>query len=250
MCEIVFISGCQMGNIAVMDWFPTLALRDKALEITARLTQAYHAELSLAVTGRRVSPVDELVLTVLSQSTTDVNCHRGYRALRERFADWDAVAEAPETEVEAAIRSCGLSRRKAPRIQALLRRIRAEHGQMTLDHLAEMPVDAALAYLQSFDGVGRKTASCVLLFALAMPALPVDTHVLRVAGRLELIPAQTGAEQAHDLLEALLPEEAYLSFHLNMVAHGRRTCTARLPACARCPILDKCSFGKQELRVC
>ena len=239
-----------------MDWFPTLALRDKIQDITRRLTEAYHAERPHYAAGRNIPPVDELVLTVLSQSTTDVNSIRGYQALRARFAkptaagdvlqvDWDAVADAPEVEIEEIIRPCGLSRQKAPRIQALLRRIREEHGRITLDHLAEMPVDAALAYLMSFHGVGRKTASCVLLFALEMPALPVDTHVLRGARRLELLPATATADQAHDLLEALLPEEDYLPFHINMVAHGRHTCTARQPACPRCPVLNLCPTGQR-----
>ena len=225
-----------------MEWFPSLALREMALEVTRRLQAAYRAERPHRAGISRVPPVDELVLTVLSQSTTDINSARGYAALRARFADWDAVADAPESTVEEAIRPCGLSRQKAPRIQALLRRIRAEQGRISLDALAEMPPDAAIAYLTSLHGVGRKTASCVLLFALDMPAMPVDTHVLRIARRLALIPAATTADRAHDLLEALLPEEAYLPFHVNMVAHGRRTCTARAPACDRCPLVDLCAY--------
>ncbi len=105
-----------------------------------------------------------------------------------------------------------------------------------------------MAYLQSFHGVGRKTASCVLLFSLGLPALPVDTHVLRVTRRLALIPPLTSADQAHDLLEALLPEESYLSFHVNVIAHGRRTCSARHPACECCPVFDQCAYGQGLVR--
>lgn len=227
-----------------MDWFPTLALRRKALVVTERLAATYHATAPQRGEDGRLPALDELILTLLSQSTTDVNSWRGYQALRERFPSWDAVADAPLDAVEATIRVCGLSRRKAPRLQAILRRVRAERGQLSLDFLQTVPPDEALAYLQSFVGVGRKTASCVLLFSLGLPAMPVDTHVLRVTRRLALIPPCTSAEQAHDFLEALLPEEAYLLFHVNVIAHGRQTCTARHPACARCPLLDECAHGQ------
>jgi endonuclease III len=230
-----------------MEWFPSTALRRRALEIMARLEAAYHAAPPHRGQDHRLPAVDELVLTLLSQSTTDVNSWRGYEALRARFPSWDAVADAPLAAVEEAIRPGGLSRQKAPRIQALLRRIRAEHGAITLEGIAAMPPDEALAYLMSFHGVGRKTASCVLLFSLGLPAMPVDTHVLRVARRLELIPATASADQAHDLLEALLPEENYLTFHVNMIAHGRRTCTARHPACERCVVLELCPYGMRLL---
>jgi endonuclease-3 len=112
-----------------------------------------------------------------------------------------------------------------------------------------MPPDEALAYLTSFHGVGRKTASCVLLFSLDMPAMPVDTHVLRVARRLDLIPQRGSADEAHDLLESLLPEELYMAFHVNVIAHGRQTCTARNPACERCPVLALCPYGQQRLNM-
>ncbi|OPZ84969.1 MAG: Ultraviolet N-glycosylase/AP lyase [bacterium ADurb.Bin429] len=172
-----------------MDWFPTLELREKIAEVTRLLRDTYHAEGPRRGHAASVPPTDELVLTVLSQSTTDVNSWRGYQALRERYGgDWEKVADAPVAEIEEAIRPCGLSRQKAPRIKAILRRLREERGSVSLDFLAVMPPDEALEYLMSFHGVGRKTASCVLLFSLGMPAMPVDTHVHRVARRLALIP--------------------------------------------------------------
>ncbi|MHB0936245.1 MAG: endonuclease III domain-containing protein [Armatimonadota bacterium] len=226
-----------------MDWFPTMELRTKIADVTQRLIDAYHAPGPKRGHAASLPPVDELVLTMLSQSTTDVNSWRGFTALRERFSSWDAVADAPVEEIEAAIRACGLSRQKAPRIQAVLQRLREEHGRITLDFLAQKPPDEALAYLMSFHGVGRKTASCVLLFSLDMPVMPVDTHILRVARRLGLIPDEATADQAHDLLEALLPEEAYYVFHVNTITHGRQTCTARNPACPRCPVLELCPYA-------
>jgi endonuclease-3 len=226
-----------------MDWFPTVELRAKSADITRRLIDAYHAPGPQRGHAAALPPVDELVLTMLSQSTTDVNSWRGFQALRDRFPSWDAVADAPEEEIEVAIRACGLSRRKAPRIKAILQRLRDEHGSVTLGFLARLPPDEALAYLLSFHGVGRKTASCVLLFSLDMPVMPVDTHILRVARRLRLIPEDADADRAHDLLEALLPEEDYYAFHVNAITHGRQTCTARNPACPRCPVRVLCPYG-------
>lgn len=231
-----------------MDWFPTMALREKIAEVTCCLREAYHAPGPRRGHAASVPPVDELVLTVLSQSTTDVNSWRGYEALLARYGgDWDAVADAPVGEIEEAIRPCGLSRQKAPRIKAILQRLREERGAITLDFLTAMPPDEALDYLMSFHGVGRKTASCVLLFSLNMPAMPVDTHVHRVARRLALIPPIASAEQAHAMLEALLPEDDYYDFHVNTITHGRQTCTARNPTCERCPVLHLCPYGQARM---
>ncbi len=226
----------------VKTWFPTAELRAHALRIMAALAAVYVAERP--VHAARLPPEDELILTILSQSTTDSNSWRGYQALKAQFPSWEAVAAAPEGAIAAAIQLCGLSQQKAPRIKAILQTLQATHGRVTLAHLADLPPDEALAALMAFPGVGRKTASCVLLFSLGMPVMPVDTHVHRVATRLALLPARTSAEGAHDLLEALLPETAYLPFHLLLIAHGRQTCLARRPACERCPVSALCPLGR------
>ena len=230
-----------------MDWFPTVALQAKARLVTERLEAVYQVVGPERGNFRRLPAVDELVLTLLSQSTTDINSWRGYQALLARFPDWEAVAAAPLAAIEDTIRPCGLARQKAPRLKEILQRLRAEQGSITLDFLSEMPPDEALAYLMTLHGVGRKTASCVLLFSLEMAALPVDTHVWRVARRLGLLPDRGSADAAHALLESLLPEDYYLPFHVNVIAHGRRTCTARHPACARCPVLDLCPYGQTNI---
>jgi endonuclease-3 len=195
--------------------------------------------------GRR-DPLGELVMTILSQNTTDRNSGRAYTALRRRFPDWQAVIDAPTAEVYAAIQPAGLGNVKAPRIQHTLAAIQERTGTLSLDHLETMSLEEARAWLLSLDGVGPKTAACVLLFALGKPALPVDTHVHRVSLRLGLIAPRTSAERAHALLEAALPPDTVYAFHLNLIQHGRLVCHARRPACERCSLTEQCAyFGTQ-----
>jgi endonuclease-3 len=187
-------------------------------------------------------PVATLVGTILSQNTNDVNRDRAFEQLRERFPTWEAVRDAsPELLVEA-VRPAGLAPTKAPRIQEALRRITAERGEISLDFLADLPLEEAREWLASLPGVGPKTTAIVLLFALGRPAFPVDTHVHRVARRLGLVPDRTTREKAHELLEQLVPPEIYYPFHLNLIAHGRAVCHARSPECARCVLQDQCAY--------
>lgn len=186
-------------------------------------------------------PMTELVLTILSQNTSDTNSGRAFMRLRARFGSWDELAEAPVELIEDAIRVGGLAQQKAPRIKAAVHAVRDHtNGTFALEFLADMPLDEAKAWLRALNGVGPKTAACVLMFALGRPALPVDTHVHRVATRLGLIPQGTTAEQAHDRLEAMLrPEEVY-PFHITLIHHGRRLCSARNPNHAECPLAPRC----------
>ncbi|MCI0497605.1 MAG: hypothetical protein L0Z54_04865 [Thermoplasmata archaeon] len=192
---------------------------------------------------RHHDPLDELVLTILSQNTNDANRDRAWSSLRQRFPTWDAVLEAPETEVEVAIRVGGLAATKAAAVRAALARLRDERGVPSLDHLAAMPPEDALRYLLSFEGVGRKTASIVLLFSLGVPAFPVDTHVHRVTRRIGLIGEGTSRDAAHDELARLFPEERYLEVHVNIIEHGRAVCLARVPDCPDCAIRSLCDHG-------
>ena len=185
-------------------------------------------------------PIAELVLTLLSQHTSDHNSGRAFHRLLERFQTWDEVIAAPTSEVEEAIRPGGLAPTKAPRLQELLAAVRERAPEFDLHFLGEMPLAEAKAWLRSLPGVGPKTAACVLLFALGRPALPVDTHVDRVSRRLGLVPPKASVEQAHTILEAMLtPEEVY-AFHVDLIQHGRRTCHAQRPECPRCPLLERC----------
>jgi endonuclease-3 len=193
-------------------------------------------------------PTGELVGTILSQHTSDINTARAFASLKSGFPDWPSVIEAPAEAVADAIRSGGLANIKAPRIQAVLREVMRRTGGFELAFLSEMPVEEARAWLTSLPGVGPKTASCVLLFSLGMPALPVDTHVHRVSLRIGLVPPGTSAERAYRPLEIALGgngAEVY-AFHMSLIVHGRRTCIARRPRCAECPVMDACDYYQQH----
>jgi endonuclease-3 len=182
-----------------------------------------------------------LVATVLSQNTSDLNSGRAYASLCAAFPDgWDAVRIAPVSQVAEAIRPGGLSQVKAPRIQAILQDVYAQHGCTNLDHLKLWEDEPIRQYLRLFPGVGPKTAACVLMFNLGRPVLPVDTHVHRVAGRLGLIGQKTTPDAAHEELQALLEEDQVYSFHVHLIEHGRRLCHARRPECPRCPLRSDC----------
>jgi endonuclease III len=186
-------------------------------------------------------PIAELILTVLSQSTNDRNRDVAYLRLRERFATWEQVRDAPVAAVEEAIRPGGISKVKSARIQAILRAISASpSGELSLDWLARAALAEARDYLVALPGVGRKTAACVLLFAYGLRDVPVDTHVSRVGTRLGLLRAGAPFEELHDQMLALTPPGQELELHVNLLRHGRRTCHARAPACDECALARMC----------
>jgi len=222
-------------------------------------------------TWQRVyDPTSELILTMLSANSADINAEKAFDALcrhwppqtdvvraaagagyrpgwggvgiEESGAEWSAVADAPLDELIDVIRPGGLAPTKAPRIQAVLRRIADERGDYSLEFLGSMSPREALAWLTSVPGIGRKTASVVLLFAFGMPLMPVDRHVERVAKRIGLLPPKATAEQAHDYLQALLGDESVHEAHVNLITHGRQTCHALRPEHGRCAIAARCRF--------
>jgi len=189
-------------------------------------------------------PIDSLVLTVLSQATSDLNRDRAFAGLTAAFPDWDAVRDAPVDEVERAIRPGGLSRQKAPRIQAVLARI---GDPMDLDWLETADRDEAMGFLVSLPGVGRKTAACVQVFTWDRPEIPVDVHVFRVGGRLGLFRSNAQLDEAHDELRALVsPEDSY-EFHMNLIRHGRALCRPK-PRCGECALRRMCPWGRTGWR--
>jgi endonuclease III len=189
-------------------------------------------------------PVDELILTVLSQNTNDRNRDVAYGRLRERFPSWAAVRDAPVAEIEDAIRPGGLAPTKAVRLKQILEGL----GDDDLTWLENAPLDEARDHLTDLPGVGRKTAACVLLFAYGRPDVPVDTHVYRVGTRLGLWPAKASFEHAHDELLRLVRDgqDAYET-HVLLIRHGRRTCSARNPDCPVCPLRRICPEGRRRL---
>ena len=216
---------------------------------------------------RRLDPVSELILTILTQNSADVNAEKAFDALRRAYPsmgaasttnlgagwggtgiealpppDWATVEFAPLDELIDVIRPGGLAPQKAPRLQAALRRIREERGEYSLEFLGDMPALEARAWLTGIDGIGRKTASIVLLFCFGLPLMPVDRHVERVSKRIGLIPPKASADDAHEMFLALLEPDEMYEGHVNLIQHGRRICHARNPAHEICPVAARCRF--------
>jgi endonuclease-3 len=209
--------------------------RRRVRTILERLRGAYGKPIEHA----HRAPVDELILTVLSQNTNDRNRDVAYARLTARFGSWDEVRDADTIDVEDAIRPGGLAPTKAVRIQEILRALDDD-----LSGLADEPLADARARLTELPGVGRKTAACVLMFSFGLPDIPVDTHVFRVGSRLGLFRPGGSLEEAHDeLLRVVDAEDAY-EFHVSLIRHGRRTCHARNPRCRECPLLSICPYGR------
>ena len=188
----------------------------------------------------RYNALDELIFTVLTQHTSDLNAERAFDELRRRMPGWGEVIEADAKEVAAAIQSGGLANQKSVRIQAILREIVERHGALELEFLKDLSVEEARTWLTDLPGVGPKTAAVVMGFALGMPAIPVDTHIHRVSGRLGMIRKGTSADDAHVVLEKIVEPEDRFPLHVLLITHGRQICKARRPLCADCPVSDLC----------
>ena len=188
----------------------------------------------------RYNPAEELVYTILSQHTSDLNSERAFRSLMMTFPSLDTIADAPANDIEEAIRSGGLAKQKSVRIKEVLNIVREEVGSFDLSFLAEMPLDEAKAWLKRLPGVGPKTAAIILCFSLGMPAMPVDTHIYRVSQRLRLIGPKVSADKAHDILEPMVPPDDVFAFHLYLIRHGRQVCKAQRPRCDDCVLASEC----------
>jgi endonuclease-3 len=214
----------------------------RALEVRERLLKAF----GQPVWRVKLPPLDELVSTILSQNTNDINRDRAFDNLRMTFPTWEQVRDAPEVEVIDSIRTAGLANQKGPRIQKVLSAITEEVGSLDLTFLTGMQTHEARDWLLRFKGVGPKTAAIVLLFSLDKPAFPVDTHIYRVSGRLQLRPEKMSAVKAHDHLETVFPPDSYYDVHLNIIRLGREICHARKPACQECMLTDICPYFKSQ----
>lgn len=196
--------------------------------------------------GRVRKPLDELVLTILSQNTNDVNRDRAYGSLRKKYPTWEKVARADQRSIESAIRVGGLAGQKSRRIKQILKWVKDTFGDYSLEDLKKMESGRAYDTLIALKGVGPKTASIVMLFTLGRPYFPVDTHILRVTTRLGLIRSGTDAARAHVLLGEMFPTEKYYSAHLNIITHGRRICSARNPNCPACVLFKRCEWPDKK----
>jgi endonuclease-3 len=212
----------------------------RRVRAVARRLERHFGELE---PPRCSDPLDELILTVLSQHTSDLNAERAFASLRATFDDWAAVVETPATVVADAIRSGGLANTKAPRIQAILREIARREGRYDLSRMRGMGDAEAAEYLTTLPGIGPKTAAVVLAFALERNAFPVDTHVHRVTTRLGWVPPKTSAERAHQLLATLIPPELQVPLHVGLIRLGREICKAGRPRCEDCPVFKLCPTG-------
>ena len=222
-----------------------VALSAKALEVTQRLTEQYGVSA-----WSKKDPMSMLVDILLSHRTKDAQTAAAYDNLLQRFGSWEAVRDAPTNEVQDAIANVNWPEVKAPRLQAIMRRITEERGELNLNFLCELPVEESAAWLNRLDGVGPKTTACVLLFSCQLPILPVDVHVHRVSGRLGLIGKKVTADNAHPLLQALLPNDArtIYNFHKGLLRHGQRICVFERPQCNRCAITDLCDYYKTVVK--
>jgi len=190
----------------------------------------------------KLPAVDELVCTILSQNTNDINRDKAFQALKERYPNWEAVRDADPAELQYVIRIAGLANQKGPNIQAALRDITEERGEIDLDWLREKDPEEARKWLVKLRGVGPKTAAIVMVFALGMPAFPVDTHIYRVTGRIGLRPRDLDISKTHAYMEQIADPDDFGSLHLNLINLGREICQARKPKCPICPIIDLCQY--------
>ncbi len=223
----------------------TAALSVKALEVTKRLTDLYGE-----VPFSSKDPMSMLVDIILSHRTRDEQTAAAYDNLLKRFGSWEAVRDAPTAEVQETIANVNWPEVKAPRLQTIMRQITEERRNLNLDFLCTLPVEESAAWLNRFEGVGPKTIACVLLFSCQQPLLPVDVHVHRVSGRLGLIGKKVTADAAHDLLQALLPNNAraIYNFHKALLRHGQRVCVYERPRCSKCVLTDLCDYYKTVVK--
>ena len=216
---------------------------------------------------RRLDPTSELILTILTQNSADVNAEVAFQELRNAYPsglpdeehrpgsgwggiglppgappDWERIEFAPLPELTNVIRPGGLANQKAPRLQATLRRIREERGDYSLEFLGDMTAIDARTWLTQIDGIGKKTASVLLLFCFGSPLLPIDRHVDRVMRRVGLLPPKASLDDSHDLVLGLFEPDQMYEAHVNLIQHGRKVCHAQRPEHERCPLVDRCRF--------
>ena len=213
----------------------------------AFITQNLEATFGVPRNDSHEDPLDELINTVLSQSTTNINSHRAFASLKQRFRDWEQVRRARPASIAATIKSGGLANVKSIVIKNILNDIQQQRGTLDLSFLKTAPVAEARKFLISLKGVGPKTAACVLLFTCKRPVFPMDTHIFRILRRTGLLPEKISDQLAHEMIENLIPPKKHYSLHINLITLGRRICHPRNPKCGQCPLNEHCDFGRSQL---
>jgi endonuclease-3 len=221
-------------------------ITEKKLQ-TKYITQNLEATYGIPRNTSPDDPLDELILTILSQSTSDINSRRAFDSLKKRFRDWEAVRRARPASIAAAIKSGGLANTKSVVIKNVLNQILARRGKLDMSFLHTVPLDEAREFLLSLKGIGPKTAACVLLFSCNRPVFPMDTHILRITKRLGLVPQKSNDLSAHKIMESLIPPKKHYSLHINFIRHGRKICRSRDPLCDQCSLQEQCEFGQSRL---
>jgi len=221
-------------------------IAEKKLQ-TKYVTQNLEATYGTPLNNHPDDPLAELILTVLSQSTSDLNSKRAFASLKNRFRDWDAVRRARTASIAAAIKSGGLANTKSVVIKNVLNQILTRRGKLDLSFLHSAPLDEARAFLLSLKGIGPKTAACVLLFSANRPVFPMDTHILRITRRLGLIPKKSNDLAAHKIMESLIPPNKHYSLHINLIRHGRTICRPHNPQCDQCSLQEQCQYSQSQM---
>lgn len=220
---------------------------NEAYDSAAYVWQNLRAVYGVPKLEKDLDPLDCLIETILSQSTTNINSRRAFDTLKRRFPTWEEARRARVTSIEAAIRSGGLSKQKSVTIKNLLNQIYERLGALDLSFLRDAPLEEARQFLSGFKGIGPKTLACVLLFSCDRPVFPIDTHIFRIGRRLGLIPPKGTDEEAHHLMEKLVPAERYYEAHVNLIRHGRKVCRPQNPACEQCCIVDYCEYYRDRM---
>jgi len=197
--------------------------------------------------SRKSDPLAMLINIILSQATSDVNSHRTFKNLKEKFKNWDAVLAADESEIADAIRLGGLANQKAKVIKDLLEQIKKQHGKLSLKFVEKMPSETARDFLAAFRGVGPKTVACTLLFASHKEVFPLDTHIFRILKRMGILPEKISDVNAHKLLDKLAPKGKFYSLHVNLIRLGKQICRPREPLCEQCPLIEYCDYGLNRI---
>lgn len=196
---------------------------------------------------RKSDALAMLIKVILSQATSDINSHRTFQNLKNRFKNWESILTAEENEIADTIRLGGLANQKAKVIKDLLRQIKQMHGTLSLKFVEKMSDEDARDYLRQFRGIGPKTVACTLLFASHKEVFPLDTHIFRILKRMGILPAKITDAKAHSLLDELIPPGKFYSLHVNLIRLGKKICRPQEPLCEECPLLEYCDYGMTQI---